>query len=226
MPTKKVEIKKTTITRRKLRRKLSNASVIKAFSSKINKKKLAILLVFIILAGILYYFRGQFIIATVNGRPISRLALIKELENQAGKRTLESLIAKTLIIQEAKRQKIAVSDDEINQRINQIEESFSGQGQSLDQMLELQGMSRDELIKEIKMQIIAEKIAGKDIEVTDEEVNNYLEENKGFIPKDSNVEEIKTGVKQQLEQQKINEKIQSWIQSLRDNAKINYLLKL
>jgi len=179
-------------------------------------------LIIIVLAGLLYYFRGQFVVAIVNGKPICRWTLIKELEKQAGKRTLESLITKTLILQEAKKQKVAVSDDEVNQEIKQIEENFTSQGQDFNQLLEIQGITRNGLMEEIRLQKMVETIAGKDVEVTDKEIDDYIKENKDNIPQDMKEEEIRATAKEQLKQQKMNEKIQSWIKSLRDGAKIKY----
>lgn len=199
---------------------------LKAFFSKTKNKKLVTLLAIIFLTGgVLYRFRSQFIVAVVNGRPISRLTLIRELEKQAGASALDSLITKTLILQEAGKQNITISDDEVNEEIKRIEENLAKQGQDLNQLLSLQGGSQSELREQIRMQKMIEKIVGKDVEVADEEVNDYLEKNKDSLPEDMDMEEIKASVRRQLEQQKLTEKVQLWLKSLRDAAKINYLLK-
>ena len=194
------------------------------FPFKINKKSLIIILAVIILGAFLYNFRGQFIAATVNGKPVWRFTLLKELEKQAGKQTLDSLITRTLILQEANKQKVTVGVDELNQEIKKIEENLSGQGQDLDYLLSAQGMTRDQLKEQIRIQKLVEKMAGQNIEVADEEVDKYLEQNKSLITKDSNVEEVKAGIREQLRQQKLTEQVQSWLKSLRDGASINYLL--
>lgn len=184
---------------------------------KKQKGVLAILAVIVILASLAYYFKGQFIAAMVNGRPIWRWTLVRELEKQAGGQILDSLITKTLILQEAKKQKITISNAEIDQEIKEIEEKMTAQGQNLDQVLGLQGMTREGLEEQIQISQIAEKIVGQDVEVTEEEVDNYLEENKDYLPENISREEIK----EQLGQQKIGEKFQTWVQSLRDGAEIN-----
>lgn len=189
------------------------------------KRNLVALLVIVLLAGgILYRFKNQFIVAVVNGQPISRLTLIKELEKQAGKSTLDALITKTLILQEARKQNVTISDDEISQEVKRFEESLAKQGQDLNQLLSLQGKTQSELEEQIRIQKILEKIVGKDIEVADEEVEGYFEENKDSFPQEASAEEIKIDIKQYLEQQKLNAKIQSWVESLRENAQINYFL--
>ncbi len=197
-------------------------SLIKNFP-KANKRNLAILLAIIILAGTLYYFKNQFIVAMVNGKPIFRLTLIRELEKQAGKSILDSLITKTLILDEAKKQNVSISDGEINEEIKKIEENISKQGQELAALLDAQGMTRNDLLEQIKLQKIVEKIAGKDISISEQEVNDYIKTNKDLISKDTDIEKIKETIKGQLEQEKLNEKIQTLVESLRQNAKINYL---
>lgn len=189
---------------------------------KINRASFIPLLVVIILTLLFYFSKGLFVAATVNGQPIWRLTLVKELEKQAGKKVLDSLITRTLILQEAKKQKVSVTDEEVNKEISQIEETVNSQGQNLDQLLTAQGMTKNDLVEQIRTQKLVEKIAAKDIKITDEEVKDYFEENKSSFPKDKKFEEVEEDIKKQLEQEKLNEKIQTWIQSLRNAAKINY----
>jgi len=47
--------------------------------AKLSRNKKYILLGLVLLAG-LYYFRGVFFVATVNGSPISRIRVVQELE--------------------------------------------------------------------------------------------------------------------------------------------------
>lgn len=187
------------------------------------------LLVFVLIigltGGVLYRFKDQFIVAMVNGQPISRLVLIKELEKQYGKETLDVLITQALIWQEAEKQGVTVSSEELDQEIKRIEEEVAAQGQDLNQLLSTQGMTQDGLKEQIKIQKVAEKIVGKDIEVTDEEVDTYFTENEASPSGDTITEEIKQNIRQQLEQQKLNEGINLWIESLRNSAKITYLKK-
>lgn len=182
-----------------------------------------VILVLVILLGGLYYFKNQFISATVNGQPIWRLTLIKELEKQSGKATLENLVTKALILQEAKKQKVVISQEEIDQKMKELEDNFTSQGQNLDQLLEAQNMTRTQLREQIEVQMIVEKIVSQDVEVTDEEVADYLKANPDYLPEGSDLESVKEEVKQQLQQQKSSDQVQSWIDSLRENAQINYL---
>lgn len=201
---------------------------VKKTNKKIIVKKPALIVLLLIVLGLaaaLYYFKNQFLVVLVDGKPIWRLTLIKELEKQGGKQTLDTLVTKILILQEAENQNLNITINEINQEIEKIEQSLSQQGQKLDQLLEARGMTRNDLVEEIKVQKIVEKLAGKDVEVTDEEINDHIEKNKDSFPKGLDMEEAKENIKQQLKQQKMNEKVPSWIQSLHNRAKIKYFLE-
>jgi hypothetical protein len=211
------------LPKRQPRRKRALLTKVMAAVSPKKRVWTAFLIIFIIILALgVYFFRSLFIAATVNGQPIWRLNLIRELEIQSGKETLNGLISKTLVLQEAKKQNVIVSKEEIDQEIKNLEENFSKQGQDLNQILIAQGLSKEGLVEQIRFQKIIEKILGKDINVTDQEVSDYIKQNENLLPKDSTAEELKSGVKRQLEQQKLSEKIQSWISSLQDSAKIIY----
>ena len=116
-------------------------------------------MVFVLIAGGLL-LKKELVVATVNGQPIFRLTLIREMEKNSGKQVLEGLIGKTLILQEAKKQNVSIGQEEINQEMAKIEENFKNQGQDLNQLLAFQGMTRADLEEQIQLQKTAEKLAG------------------------------------------------------------------
>lgn len=191
----------------------------------IGRKKIVVLLVLFLLASVLYYFKGLLVVAVVNNRPIWRLSVIRQLEKQGGKTTLDSLITEALILQESQRQKVVVSNEEIDEAIKQIEASLNKQGQNLDQLLVTQGLTRQDFRKQIRLQKIVEKILLKEIQVTEADIKTYYDENQSSFAKDKKFEDLKENIKGQLEQQKLQEKAQEWIQSLYDKAKINYFVR-
>lgn len=189
------------------------------------------ILIILIGAVLLYTFKGFLIAATVNGQPISRLTIVSELEKQSGKQVLNSHVTKMLVLQEAKKKNITVSQDEIDNEIKKIEENLKKQNQKLDDVLTLQSLTRASLIEQIRLQKMVEKMVGKDIAIADKEVSDYIEKNKDVLGASADLsdekkaKETKDRVKQQLLQQKLNEKIQALIESLQKNAKINYFVK-
>ncbi len=190
----------------------------------VKKKKILLFLGAIVLLAALYFGKGQLIVALVNNRPIWRWTFVKTLEKQGGEQVLDALIVESLILQEAKKQKVTISDVDINQAIEEIKANFTGQGQDFDELLASQGINQQEIRRNIEIQKIAEAIAGKDVSISDEEVETYLEENKDSFSDEENQDEVKATVRKQLEQQKLNEAIGQWLDSLRDSAKIKSFL--
>ncbi len=193
--------------------------------SNIKVKNLAIAGILIVVIAIFGLLKNQFIAATVNGKPITRAELIQELERKQGKAALDSMITEKLILEEAAKKKVEISDQDIDQELKNIEKSVTEQGQNLDQLLLAQNLTHDELKKQVRIQLLLKKMVGK-VEVTEKEVNGYIEKNKDSIPQDAKMEDITKQVKEQLSQQKLNDKIQELIQKLQNGAKIEYLLKL
>ena len=192
--------------------------------ANIQVKSLLLPIVIVIAVLVLGLLKNQFVPASVNGEQINRLELVRELEKREGKRALENLISEELIMQEAKKRNINVSDEEISREIQSIEKNIKSQGQNLDDLLILQNLTREQLKKDIKVQLILKKLVGK-VEVSEKEVDDYIEQNKESIPADAKTEEIKSQVKTQLEQDKVNQKIQSLVDELRKKAKVEYFLK-
>ena len=57
---------------------------IKEISDKLRQPKFLIPLIIIVLITLGFLFKGLFVVALVNGQPITRLSLIQELEKQGG----------------------------------------------------------------------------------------------------------------------------------------------
>lgn len=176
----------------------------------------------ILIAAALSFAREFFVAATVNGSPINRLAVIRELEKQGGKQVLESLIDKKLIETELERQKVTVSQEEIDGEIKEIEAQVITQGGTLDQALAMQGMTREKLIEQITVQKKLEKLLANKIVSTDAEVEAYLKDSKATLPKDVKMEDFRKQISDQLMQQKLQQEAQKWVSDLTASAKIKY----
>jgi foldase protein PrsA len=183
------------------------------------------ILLLLIAGGILIYLvKSIFIAAFVNGRPISRIALIQELEKQGGQKVLDSLVEKSLILQEASKEGIKISKDDIDAEISRIEALLKDQNLSLEEALSMRGETRASLSEQIKLQKTVEALLAQKISVTDEEVRKYFDENVDLFGAEAKFEDVKTDAGDQLYQQKLNSEYSKWIEELRQKAKIIYLL--
>lgn len=169
-----------------------------------------------------YLYKTLFPVAIVNGEPITRNVYVSEMEKQSGKQIINSLVTKSLITQEAKKQKITVGQNEINDELKKYESALKQQGQTLDAALKQQGLTRKDLEEQVVIQKKIEKILGKEIQVSDKDVNDYIAKNSSTMPEGADTKEMRDSVKQQLQQQKLSEKFQTWLADLQKKAKINY----
>lgn len=189
------------------------------------KKKILLLgLIFLLLLGLIYFSVRFLLAASVNGQLVNRLTIIKELEKQGGKKTLDTIILKTLINQEAKKRKINISAKEVNTELAKIESGITSQGATLDDLLQQQGMTKNDLTDEIKIQLFVTKMAGNNISVTDKEIDDYLASSSSDLTQ-SAPELTRNQVKETIKQQKLQEKIQTFVADLKAKAKINYFIK-
>jgi len=198
----------------------SKGSKLKA--TKKNKKTYVILVLLIALAGVLYYFRGLFLVAMVNNKPITRASLIKQLEKDAGQATLENLIVKELILQEAQKKGVSVTDEDIQKEIDNITQIIEAQGTTLETALSMQGQTIEDLKDNIRIQKTAEEILKDDISVKEDEILAYFEENKEFY-EDREYEDLKEEIGEQLSQEKLQTKFAELLESLKNDSDIIYL---
>ena len=176
----------------------------------------------ILIIAALFFAKGFFVAATVNGSPISRLSVIQELEKQSGKQALEAMIDKKLIETELKKQRITVTQEEIDAEIKKIESQVASQGGTLDQALAMQGLTKEKLVDQITIQKKLEKLLADKIAITDAEVDTYIKDSKATPPKDVKMEDFRKKISDQLKQQKFQQEAQKWVSDLTASAKIKY----
>lgn len=170
----------------------------------------------------LFFAKGIFVAATVNGSPISRLSVIQELEKQGGKQALEAIIDKKLIETELNKQKITVTQEEVAAEIKKIEAQVTSQGGTLEMALSQQGMTKEKLEEQITIQKKLEKLLADKVAVTEAEIDTYLKDSKATPPKDVKMEDFRKQISDQLKQQKFQQEAQKWVSDLTASAKIKY----
>lgn len=185
---------------------------------KSKKQEIITLVGLVLVIAVLYFAKGFFVAAVVNGKAVSRFSVVKELEKQGGAQVVQSLVQRELILQEAKKQKITVTQAEIDAELAKAEESLKASGTTLDQALAQRGLTKKAVVDQITTQKLVEKLLGSQIEVSDQEVADYIKENK-LEKEDANT------IKEQLRQQKLYEKYQAFMADLESKAKINYWVK-
>lgn len=195
-------------------------SVISPQKSKSKKINLPLIISIVVIAilAFLYYRFG--IVATVNGRPISRFAYIQALERQDQKQTIKQMANEALVYQEAAKKGIVIEQSVIDTEIASIEAQIKEQGLTLDSALQSEGMTKSELISQIRLQKIIEKLANPNLEIDQAKIDEFLKTNKASLPSSYTKEELQNLAKTQLTSQIKNEAISAWFSELSKSAKI------
>lgn len=185
----------------------------------------AVIALALIVGALGWYYKGAFIAATVNGRVISRLAVMQETERQLGKDTLDNLIAKELFFAEARSKGITVSDAEVNTKIKEVTEQLKAQGYTLEKALSEQKISMDQFRKQVVEQEQIRKLLADKTKVTDADVEKYIKDQKLTVPKGAEEEKAFKGtLKSYLVQQKMTEAVSELLPGLKDKAAIKYFV--
>ena len=195
------------------------------FKLEVLSKKTKIILIVLVgavLLGILLFTnRGLFIAGLVNGEPISRIEVIQELEKQQGAGVLNRLIDRKLIIQEADKQKVTVTQEEIDAKRKEIvDQVSSGNEENFKQILTAQGLTQESFIEELRIQLYVEKMLEEKTQVTDEEFNQFVKDNPDLLANAENEKDSKAQIREQLKQQKLQTEYNTWMESLRNNGNV------
>jgi hypothetical protein len=187
-------------------------------------KNILLLLVILALVG-LWFGKKYFIAGTVNGQPISKWQLNAQLEKRFGSQVLDSIINERLILSAARQKSIFVTEDDINNKIKQVEEQIKGQ-MSLDEALKAQGLTKEDFKKQIEIQVSIDKMFDKEASVSTKDVDDYLSKNSSLTKSASDAAALKKEVEDMLKQQKVAELFNTWFTEIRKNAKIENFLKI
>jgi foldase protein PrsA len=148
--------------------------------------------------------------------------VIQDLEKQGGKQALEAMVDKKLIETELTKNGITIEAGDVDTKIKEIGAQVATQGGTLEEALASQGMTMEQLRVQLETQLKLEKLLATKVQVTGEEVDAYIAENKITPPKDVSLEEVKTQVTEQLKQEKFQAEAQRWVADITEKATIKY----
>lgn len=210
-------MKKITTVKKTASKTIKKAPVITQPVKKVNFIPFIIVLILAVLAFLYYRFC---IVATVNGKPITRFSYIQNLIKTDQKQTLKQMANEALIYQEAKKQGVEIEKSLIDTEIASIEAKIVAQGQTLEAALSAEGMTKTDLENQIKIQKIAEKLAKPNLEITQAQINEYLTKNKSYLPTTYTKEQLQELAKTQLTTEIKNTAVNNWFTEIQKSAKI------
>lgn len=109
-------------------------------------------------------------VAIIGDETINREQWLQELESRYGKQTLEGMVNEKVIRSMAKKYDIKANDEVIDREITMIKAMYnSSDHEVIDEKL---------YRKEIELNILLEKLLTKDVEIPDEDLERFYEDNK------------------------------------------------
>ncbi|WP_243388437.1 peptidyl-prolyl cis-trans isomerase [Bacillus kexueae] len=113
------------------------------------------------------------VVAEIGETTISRQDWLAELEKRFGKTTLENMINIKVVEELASKYGIEVPEETIERELKMFKATYNAFGE--------EGFEQDDQLKDqIRYSILLEELLTKDVEVPEEEMKQFYEENKGF----------------------------------------------
>ena len=120
---------------------------------------------------------GDRTVATVNDEKITEAELDKVLQSQYGQSVLDTLIINKIVEQEAEKLDIKLTDEEIEEEYKVYTESYGGED-ALKKALESLNMTTEDIKNDIRIYLLTVKVMEDYVDLTEEDVKAYFEENK------------------------------------------------
>lgn len=137
------------------------------------------------------------VVAKAGNSTITQYDLYAEMKKLYGKQVADELVAKELIEQEAKQQKITVTDEEVAEQVNLLKEQL-GSEEAFQGYLEQIGMDELDLNKQLKVLIARDKLLDKSFPVTEEQIQEYYNQNRDSMG-GANLEQVRDQIKMILQ---------------------------
>jgi glutaredoxin len=135
---------------------------------------------------------------------------------------IDQKITATLLLQEAKKENIEISETELNKEITELITSFNSEEEFYDELDKI-GTSLAELETQIKKQVLIDKLINniitKNIEVSESEILFFYEDKKETL-ENAPFEEVKPQIELLLFSEKENMALETYITQLKSKANI------
>lgn len=116
-------------------------------------------------------------VASVNGEKISEDELQEALMAQYGSEAVDALVMEKILEMEIEKEGIEVSQAEIDEEMKTYAEYYGGE-EALQEVAETSGIDLSEVEEDLETYLATNKLLEKRIEITEEEMKTYFEENK------------------------------------------------
>ena len=146
------------------------------------------------------------VIAQVGTTSISRTEFLSQTESVAGSQTLQQMISNQLIQDGAKKYKMTASSQEMNTALQNLEQQNGiTSSAQLQAVLAANNVTMAELQKNLRIQVLEQKLAERNVTVSNQEIQSYYNQNKSQLAQGGKVpplSAVKTQIIDQIKQSK------------------------
>ncbi len=144
---------------------------------------------------------GEKPVAVVNGDRITEEEFVDKLKKAGGEQILQQMIDRQIIEDAFQKAGLKLSEEDIAASLQEIQ-SRAPSPQAFQEYLAASGVTLEDLREDLKLQMKVEMLATKDVQITEEQLKKFYEDNKGRYDKPLRVKmsEILTPGKQQAQQ--------------------------
>ncbi len=120
---------------------------------------------------------GEEAVAIIDDEPITANEVYEVMLQQVGRQTVDGLIIERLIERAAKTENIEVTEADLNTEIDKVKSNF-GSEEEFNQQLESYGLTLEALKAQLTTQVQLDKLIAPKVQISDEILQNYYDENK------------------------------------------------
>ncbi len=172
-----------------------------------------------------YLYKSEIIaIAFINGQPITVSEVIKIYTSPDKENVLDKIISEKLLEYETKKRNIRIKSEEIKNEMSRMEKEAVANGITMAQLLKESDQTAKDLEKNVRMRLIIYKILSEDIDLSENEVDKYLNENPQLYENLSK-EEAREGVRRLLIDAKVQDEYKTWIREAKASSVVKYIFK-
>ena len=179
--------------------------------------KLALLVVII---GLLTYKIGPWLVPAVAGsRPITRFEIWSRLEKTYGAQALDDMINEKILDKAIADSGVKINQSKLDEQIKTLETQFESTG-GLDEALTQRGLTRKDLIKQVKTQLAVEELLADKIAPSEDEVKKQFDAGLATVYKDKKFDDVKGNITEELKQSKLRDAFLAWFADIKKDAKV------
>lgn len=129
------------------------------------------------------YLNNDYSVAVVNGERISRSDYYKLLDQSYGESVVNTLIDNALIYQEADKEGVELTDEEVDSELQATVDYVGGQ-ETYDALLEANGITNEDVVQQIELSLLTTKLMKPTLEYTEDDVKEFFDQYSDVIFED------------------------------------------